>query len=71
MVRGSRPRPVATIILALRFMLPHESNSLTTDKVYASAAYPLNLNGVAERPAMYVQMLPKASMPTREGFATT
>jgi S-disulfanyl-L-cysteine oxidoreductase SoxD len=46
-----------------------QSKSLTSDEVYAVAAYILNLNGViGETDTLDAKSLPQVKMPNREGF---
>lgn len=63
--------PYATTLFDyIRRAMPfQESQSLTSDEVYAVSAYILNLNGIiGENDAMDAQSLPKVNMPNRNGF---
>ena len=63
--------PYATTVFDyVRRAMPYtESKSLSSDEVYAVAAYILNLNGViGESDTMDAQSLPKVKMPNRDGF---
>ena len=63
--------PYATTLFdyVRRAMPFQESQSLTSDELYAVSAYILNLNGIIERDdALDAQSLPKVRMPNRDGF---
>lgn len=63
--------PYATTLFDyIRRAMPFpESQSLTTDEVYAVSAYILNLNGIIGRDdVLDAQALPKVAMPNRDGF---
>jgi len=63
--------PYATTLFDyIRRAMPfQESQSLTSDEVYAVSAYILNLNGiVGPDDALDAQSLPKVRMPNRDGF---
>jgi S-disulfanyl-L-cysteine oxidoreductase SoxD len=60
----------ATLFDYIRRAMPfQESQSLTSDEIYAVSAYILNLNGiVATNDVLDAQSLPKVRMPNRDGF---
>ena len=63
--------PYATTLFdyVRRAMPFQESQSLTSDEVYAVSAYILNLNGiVGTNDVLDAQSLPKVRMPNRDGF---
>jgi S-disulfanyl-L-cysteine oxidoreductase SoxD len=63
--------PYATTLFDyIRRAMPfQESQSLTSDEVYAVAAYILHLNGiVGANDVLDAQSLPKVKMPNRDGF---
>jgi len=63
--------PYATTLFDyIRRAMPfQESQSLTSDEVYAVSAYILSLNGiVASNDVLDAQSLPKVKMPNRDGF---
>jgi cytochrome c len=63
--------PYATTLFDyIRRAMPFvESQSLSSDEVYAVSAYILNLNGIiGENDTMDAQSLPKVRMPNRDGF---
>jgi mono/diheme cytochrome c family protein len=63
--------PYATTLFdyVRRAMPFQESQSLTSDEVYAVSAYILNLNGIiGANDVLDAQSLPKVTMPNRDGF---
>ncbi len=63
--------PYATTLFDyIRRAMPfQESQSLTSDEVYAVSAYILNLNGIiGTNDVLDAQSLPKVTMPNRNGF---
>jgi S-disulfanyl-L-cysteine oxidoreductase SoxD len=63
--------PYATTLFdyVRRAMPFQESQSLTSDELYAVSAYILNLNGIIGRDdVLDAQSLPKVRMPNRDGF---
>jgi mono/diheme cytochrome c family protein len=65
--------PYATTLFDyIRRAMPfQESQTLTSDEVYALSAYILNLNGiVGTNDVLDAQSLPKVRMPNRDGFTT-
>ena len=63
--------PYATTLFDyIRRAMPfQESQSLTSDEVYAVSAYILNLNGIiGANEVLDAQSLPKVRMPNRDGF---
>jgi mono/diheme cytochrome c family protein len=63
--------PYATTLFdyVRRAMPFQESQSLTSDEVYAVSAYILNLNGIiGADDVLDAQSLPKVTMPNRDGF---
>lgn len=63
--------PYATTLFDyIRRAMPfQESQSLTSDEVYAVSAYILNLNGIiGANDVLDAQSLPKVRMPNRDGF---
>ena len=65
--------PYATTLFDyIRRAMPfQESQSLTSDEIYAVSAYILNLNGiVGTDEVLDAQSLPKVKMPNRDGFIT-
>jgi S-disulfanyl-L-cysteine oxidoreductase SoxD len=63
--------PYATTLFdyVRRAMPFQESQSLTSDEVYAVSAYILNLNGIiGANEVLDAQSLPKVTMPNRDGF---
>ena len=63
--------PYATTLFDyIRRAMPfQESQSLTSDELYAVSAYILNLNGIVEpNDVLDAQSLPKVRMPNRDGF---
>ena len=63
--------PYATTLFdyVRRAMPFQESQSLTSDELYAVSAYILNLNGiVGANDVLDAQSLPKVRMPNRDGF---
>ena len=63
--------PYATTLFDyIRRAMPfQESQSLTSDEVYAVSAYILNLNGIiGANDVLDTQSLPKVRMPNRDGF---
>jgi S-disulfanyl-L-cysteine oxidoreductase SoxD len=63
--------PYATTLFdyVRRAMPFQESQSLTSDEVYAVSAYILNLNGIiGANDVLDAQSLPKVRMPNRDGF---
>jgi S-disulfanyl-L-cysteine oxidoreductase SoxD len=63
--------PYATTLFDyIRRAMPfQESQSLTSDEIYAVSAYILNLNGIiGPKDTLDAQSLPKVRMPNRDGF---
>ena len=63
--------PYATTLFDyIRRAMPfQESQSLSSDELYAVSAYILNLNGIVEpNDVLEAQSLPKVRMPNRDGF---
>jgi mono/diheme cytochrome c family protein len=67
---GSKLNYATTLFDYIRRAMPfQESQSLTSDEVYAVSAYILNLNGIiGANDVLDAQSLPKVRMPNQDGF---